>query len=153
MAISNAVTRVLLIILLTGVMAGCYPERCSFVKSEFMIENWKGSVPKHGILYRYKKGSNFSVLEQRSEDDFNAKISTPDLGYPPYLIVHFTGYEKFPTNADYKLVLDNKVEYRAHDLKPGYAKYGCRFYEGKINNCDITGGMLSVPESCGKPVK
>ena len=153
MAISNAVTRVLLIILLTGVMASCYSEKCLFVKNEFTIDNWNGSAPKHGVLYRYKKGSNFSVLEQKNEDDFYAEISSPDLGYPPYLIVRFTGYKKLPTNADYKLVLDNKIQYRFYGLKPGYVEQACLFSGGKVNQCDINNGMLSATSSCGEPVK
>jgi len=153
MAISNVAAKIFLLMILIEMMTSCSPEKCLFTDNQFEIRNWNGAVPTHGILYRYRKWSNFSILEQKSEADFKAKIFRPDPRHPADLIVNFTGYQHLSTESDYKLVLDNKIEYRIHDLKSGDFVHGCNLDSGKVNRCDLpfASGFL-IPNGCGEPV-
>jgi hypothetical protein len=73
------------------------------------------------------------------------------------LIVNFIGYGKYlPAESDYKLVLDNKIEYRIHGLVTTYEgeDHPCMLLEGKANQCDLSGEeVFSFSSKCGKPVK
>ena len=86
-------------------------------------------LPRKIVLYRYKKGSNFSILERIYDSGFKAEMWQRE----PNLLLTLQG-EKFPINADYKLVLDDKIEYRISELIPGIEAQGCGLYS-KINQC------------------
>jgi len=158
MATSKEIIKLFIVIIMIGMMTSCLPsQKCLFVGNGFSLEHWEGPIPKHGILYRYKKGSNFSILEQKSEDDFKAEIWQPTHKQPPMLIVRFTEYgNHISTESDYKLVLDNKIQYRIYNLESGSFETGCLLNAGKVNRCDIPGtDGIDIPyaKGCGEPVK
>jgi hypothetical protein len=157
MSILRKIVSLLLLMMLTNAAVSCAPRWCiDNIHDSFDIESWGWKVPKHGTLYRYKKGSNFSILEQKNELDFKAEMIPQDPGVKPLLNIRFTGYDDagFSTKSDYKLILDDKIEYRIYDLGPGDGHHACFLTSGKVNQCDLeyTQGF-GIPSGCGEPVK
>jgi hypothetical protein len=154
MKISIGVVRIFLLAMTIYIVVGCNT-KCLSTGGVFNVDNWNEKIPKKGVLYRYKSGSNFAILEKKNESGFTAwLIKQPNPGAKPTLAVQFIGDEVFSTESDYKLVLDNKIEYRIYDLKSGYGEQGCPLLGGKVNKCDLLGGSgFNVPGSCGEPVK
>jgi hypothetical protein len=153
----NKIIKIPLIAILTGsIMNYCFGQ-CSSVSGEFNIDGWRGKMPKHGVLYRYKKGSNFTVIEKKYETGFIAElVPQPNPKIKPPLDIRFTGYNEFSTDSDYKLVLDNKIEYRIYDLNifPDENTAACGYLRsGKVNQCNLRGFGFVFQSSCGEPVK
>jgi len=143
-----------LLIIITGSIVGCNPQKSTDIRGLFTFDGWDRKVPKHGVLYQYKKGSDFTILEQKYESGFKPDMMFSDNPKnKPNLEVRFAGSNDFSTESDYKLVLDNDIEYRIYDLESVYGKEGCSLSTGKVNKCEFERSCgIDVHSSCGEPV-
>jgi len=131
-----------------------------------VIKNWHGPLPKIADLRRYEKGTGFNVVEevishqylfvsssiypqQTTQEDpstiyVTVAKASPVVGRVPNLI-------SLPINSDYKLILDNKVEYPVTNIESSNrGNLGCPIKSLMINNHKHDG--LHFNQDIGEPV-
>ena len=73
---------------------------------EFFVTHWEEALPRHGKVYSFKAGTNFTA----PIDSFNLPIIERIHGYPDW--ISFTLRGKMPTHRnDIRLVLDDTLVY------------------------------------------
>jgi hypothetical protein len=136
-------------------IAGCAfaPEKCKTIQNRVVILDWDDNIPKSAILYRYRKDSNFKDLQQVSVNNFQATIDSSKKNKTPTLLLKFLDYSGFALDSDYKLIVDNKIEYKISDIEPGDLAKGCGIPAGKVNQCKINyNNSFSFQKKCSVDV-
>ena len=73
---------------------------------EFFVTHWEEALPRHGKVYSFKAGTNFTV----PIDSFNLPVIERIHGYPDWISCTLIG--KKPTHRnDIRLVLDDTLVY------------------------------------------
>ena len=73
---------------------------------EFFVTHWEEALPRHGKVYSFKAGTNFTD----PIDSFNLPVIERIHGYPDW--ISFTLRGKMPTHRnDIRLVLDDTLVY------------------------------------------
>ncbi|STQ89900.1 hypothetical protein [Iodobacter fluviatilis] len=132
-----------------------YASECESIPAAVLIHDWVGELPKQAELQIYKGDSKFidkkkSVIERK-----NIEFYQPKPEYLPTLEIDFSELEstRLPINADFILVIDNKIEYRFSEIEPPIKRFGCPV-RGKVNGCEFGGNIptMSTNLKCGKRI-
>ncbi|AZN35342.1 hypothetical protein [Iodobacter ciconiae] len=132
-----------------------YASECESIPAFVMIYGWIGELPKKAELKIYKDDGKFidkknSLIENNNIRNYQYK---PE--YPPTLEIDFSELKstRLPVDANFILVLDNKIEYRFSEIDPPLKRLGCRL-RGKVNACSFQGGspVLSAEFKCGNKI-
>ena len=130
--------------------AGCRASStCADFDGAFVIEGWDSQLPSSVKVYSYEAGSGFSKatgepIAYESHAGKNPKGR-------PFLRVNAKdpAHASLPVNADYKLVIDDVLEYRITKLVPGPGNRGCPLESGMVNGCSIEADRLvEFDKSC-----
>lgn len=124
------------------------------IGGDFLIVDWSGGVPKALALTRYKKNSDFRVVEQ----DYRGKVVAEKLvgeNGRGYLSVKVEGYDDLPLASDYKIVLDGRLEYRVFEIVPSNSgPRGCPLESYRVNSCPAKRSpAIALDGSCGEAVR
>ncbi|WP_341677604.1 hypothetical protein [Niveibacterium sp. SC-1] len=121
---------------------------------KFLVRDWSGELPKTGFLERYKKGSGFRAAEDRLDEGLITEKVVSESG-KPYLRVYFQTREILTTKADYRLVLDNRLEFRISEIvATGSGAWGCPLESARVNECQANANaVISFDRKCGSPVQ
>ncbi|AZN35349.1 hypothetical protein [Iodobacter ciconiae] len=91
-----------------------------------------------------------SVIEKN-----NIKFYQPKPEYLPTLEIDFAELKstRLPVDANFILVLDNKIEYRFSEIDPPLKRLGCRL-RGKVNTCSFQSGVsvMTAEFKCGNKI-
>jgi len=147
--------KIIALLLQITCFSGCAATiECSTLSNRISIYDWSAPLPQHGVLYRYKKGSNFSVLEQMNESDFVVDKIWQKENTLPNLEIKFVKNDTYPVDADYKLILDKNIEYRISNIVHGKVNHGCQLPSGNVNQCKLfMSSHFAFDMNCGVPVK
>ncbi|WP_374513351.1 hypothetical protein [Niveibacterium sp.] len=131
-------------------LGGC-PETFS---GEFLVANWREDLPRSGKLERYKKGSDFRMLEDRQEEGLVTERVVSESG-KGFLRVYFKTRQLLPLKADYKLVLDGQLEFRISEIvATNEGAWGCPLESARVNSCKADANVvISFDRQCGVPVR
>ena len=78
---------------------------------EFFVTHWEEALPRHGKVYSFKAGTNFTA----PIDSFNLPVIERIHGYPDWISCTLIG--KKPTHRnDIRLVLDDTLVYDISDI-------------------------------------
>ncbi|WP_374537459.1 hypothetical protein [Chitinimonas taiwanensis] len=113
------------------------------------ILDWKDDVPTFATLSKYEKGSNFERKYGSDSSEFIAKKLLTPSGRP-YLQLKFNEYRSISHRFDYKLTLDNKIEFNIYKIEPtNQGTWGCSMDSAKVNNCEANAGhAISFEKKC-----
>jgi hypothetical protein len=152
MATSKFVSRVVVFVFLL-ISAG-KSSACAFFEAGFVVTNWASSVPSQIVVYQYKKGSGFSLLEKSFSDwsvigGFSDRAGSRYISISP--IVEKMEWT-LPVDADYLMVVDNKIEFRFSNIvSAGRIAGRCPLKSAAINSCEIKSSRLVFDMGCGAP--
>lgn len=154
MAISR-LSRVLVVGALCSLLSCCAVGGCpATIGGDFLIADWKGDAPKSVVLTRYRKNSDFRVVE----DDYRGKVvaekSLSENGRV-YLQVKVDGYDQLPLGSDYKIVLDGRLEYRVFEIVPtNSGPRGCPLESYRVNSCPVKKSpAITLDGTCAEVVR
>ncbi len=121
---------------------------------EFLVANWLEASPGSGRLERYKKGSDFRMLEDRHEEGLVTERVAGESG-KSFLRVYFKTRQLLPLKADYKLVLDGQLEFRISEIvATNEGAWGCPLESARVNSCKADANVvISFDRQCGVPVR
>lgn len=113
------------------------------------ILDWKDDVPTFATLSKYEKGSNFEKKYESDSSEFIAKKLLTPSGRP-YLQLKFNKYRSLSHRYDYKLTLDNKIEFNIYKIESAnQGTWGCPMESAKVNNCEANAGhAISFEKKC-----
>ncbi|WP_374537452.1 hypothetical protein [Chitinimonas taiwanensis] len=120
----------------------------------FIVFDWDDEVPKSALLSKYEKNSKFtSPRETYSSDYMGEKLKTPS--GRTYLRVLFKDHEVLSYKYDYKLVINNKIEFNVYEIKPEKKQtLRCQLESAMVNNCAIDASSgIQVEKKCGKSLE
>lgn len=124
----------MLFLLLLFNLYSCHNDNREFVKSEIWIWDWNdSSIPKKAYLLRYENESSYGKLLDTYKNDV-LKIKFDTLNKKKYLLLNFKNPQsKLATQFDYKLIIDDTIQYKILDFKTAPKKNGGDVFV-KINN-------------------
>lgn len=137
-------------------LAALYPSltwaACSdkFTRS-LMVLDWEDEVPNSAILSTYKKGSNFEdPAESSSSDYFGEKLKTSS--GRSYLRVVFKDQSVLSHKYDYRLIIDNKIDFKIYEITPSARRVSsCSLKSAKVNDCEADAyHWITFEKKCGK---
>lgn len=120
---------------------------------EILIVGWKEEEPKEITLERHKENSGLKKPEEVLSSNFQAKKLTNEAGRS-FLNISFKDHIFLPLGFDYRLRLNNKVEFLITEITPtGVGAWGCPLKSFKVNNCPTTyDRAINLDSSCGKQI-
>ncbi|WP_374537460.1 hypothetical protein [Chitinimonas taiwanensis] len=121
---------------------------------EILIVGWKEEEPKEITLERHKENSNFKKPEEVLSSNFQTKKSTNATGRS-FLNISFKNHMFLPLGFDYRLKLNNKMEFLITEITPtGVGAWGCPLKSFKVNNCPTTfDRAITLDSACGKKIE
>lgn len=153
----SALYRAYLSAFLASFLVGC--SSCpSNVSNTIDISGWKISPPKNIVLEAYKKDSNFKIPIKNGAIRLN-ETDFPDMAKYLDIQVLFLKFDKFkhlPVDQDYRLVLDDKYEYKISKLVPARGGGLCPLGGALINECSLENSgsaSISFNASCANILK
>ncbi len=127
-------------------------EDCPNFGADMLINHWDTPLPRHAQLFQYKKNSNFTVLEKKfgPSDMSGPRVDTKGMRY---IQVSPPSGSITPVNADYKLIIDGKLEFKITDIvSTGRAPLGCPLKSARVNACEADAfRSINFDKSCGVP--
>lgn len=134
-----------------GFVLGACPDMFS---GEFLVADWPEASPGSGRLERYKKGSDFRMLEDRQEEGLVMERVVSESG-KGFLRVYFKTRQLLPLKADYKLVLDGQLEFRTSEIvATNEGAWGCPLESARVNSCKADANVvISFDRQCGVPAR
>lgn len=139
-------------------LSACASECPERIQGTITISNWQFDSPKEVSMIQYKKNSNFKNVEYNYPQN-NIYFKGPTIWEgKSYLVINIGEPVGIwlSTNSDYKLIVDNKVQYRLTDFVSSNRKpLGCPLKSFKVNNKILSGGKvgLDFEQNEGEPVK
>ncbi|WP_139256138.1 hypothetical protein [Chitinimonas taiwanensis] len=121
---------------------------------ELLIAGWDEEEPKEITLERHKENSDLKKPEEVLSSNFQAKKSTNEAGRS-FLNISFKDHIFLPLGFDYRLRLNNKVEFLITEITPtGVGAWGCPLESFKVNNCPTTfDRAITLDSACGKKIE